>query len=333
MWGIIILFARLRILARGAYNAPVYYPENTTVQIEKGDTINKFFPEQGFLKRIMLKFRLRNHRESIPMLQEGNYLLSGKYTKAELMNLIKEWPQRDVKRVTLLEWRSIYDIDAYLTELWEISAGQFIQKAEDQQFIQEMKSDFPFLSSLPSGKSLEGYLYPDTYFLDPNSSIPEQLIKSQLKNFNQKVWIPLGDQLQSFGYGFDSYKLLTLASVIENEEKLAENKPIIAGIFLNRLEKGMRLDADVTLCYGLKITYDQCRNQILANLSDASNLYNTRQNYGLPPTPISSPSVETISATLDFKKTGALYYLHDASGKIHYGTTLEEHNENKKNYL
>ena len=94
-----------------------------------------------------------------------------------------------------------------------------------------MKSDFPFLSALPSGKSLEGYLYPDTYFLDPNSSIPEQLIKSQLKNFNQKVWIPLGDQLQSFGYGFDSYKLLTLASVIENEEKLAENKPIIAGIF------------------------------------------------------------------------------------------------------
>ena len=135
------------------------------------------------------------------MLQEGNYLLSGKYTKAELMNLIKEWPQRDVKRVTLLEWRSIYDIDAYLTELWEISAGQFIQKAEDQQFIQEMKSDFPFLWALPSGKSLEGYLYPDTYFLDPNSSIPEQLIKSQLKNFNQKVWIPLGDQLQSFGYG------------------------------------------------------------------------------------------------------------------------------------
>ena len=107
MWGIIILFARLRILGRGAYNAPVYYPENTTVQIEKGDTINKFFPEQGFLKRIMLKFRLRNHRESIPMLQEGNYLLSGKYTKAELMNLIKEWPQRDVKRVTLLEWRSM----------------------------------------------------------------------------------------------------------------------------------------------------------------------------------------------------------------------------------
>ena len=196
-----------------------------------------------------------------------------------------------------------------------------------------MKSDFPFLSALPSGKSLEGYLYPDTYFLDPNSSIPEQLIKSQLKNFNQKVWIPLGDQLQSFGYGFDSYQLLTLASIIENEEKLAGNKPIIAGIFLNRLEKGMRLDADVTLCYGLKIPYDQCRSQILANLSDASNLYNTRQNYGLPPTPISSPSVETISATLDFKKTGALYYLHDASGKIHYGTTLEEHNENKKNYL
>lgn len=80
----------------------------------------------------------------------------------------------------------------------------------------------------------------------------------------------------------------------------------------------MRLDADVTLCYGLEITYDQCRAAILPNLNDATNLYNTRKNIGLPPTPISSPSLATINALFHYKNTNALYYLHDEKGQIHY---------------
>ncbi len=330
---VIVLFAWLWIFVRGLYNAPLLYAENTSIQISKGATINAFFTEVRGLQKLALKFWLRNHAELIPNLQEGSYQLSGRYTKAELLQLIKQGPQKNFTRATLLEGRSIYDIDQYLAQQGLLSAGQFIQKAQDQQFIQGLKSEFPFLSLLPAGKSLEGFLYPDTYFLDQNSDLAEQLIKAQLKNFNQKIWIPFGSQLESFGHQLTSYQVLVLASVIENEEKRAENKPIIAGIFLNRLEKGMRLDADVTLCYGLKITYDQCRKNILPNLNDATNPYNTRANYGLMPTPISSPSVETLSALLNFEKTGALYYLHDAQGEIHYGATLEEHNANKVNYL
>ena len=330
---VIVLFAWFRILLRGLYNAPLLYVENTTIQIEKGATINAFLTGVGGLQKLALKIWLRNNAELIPTLQEGTYELSGSYTKAELMQLIKQGPQKNFSRATLLEGRSIYDIDQYLTQQGLLSAGQFIQKAQDQQFIDRLKSEFPFLSILPAGKSLEGFLYPDTYFLDQNSNLAEQLIRAQLKNFNQKIWIPFGNQIQAFGHQLTNYQILVLASVIENEEKRAENKPIIAGIFLNRLEKGMRLDADITLCYGLKITYDQCRQNILQNLNDANNPYNTRQLYGLMPTPISSPSVETFSALLHFEKTWALYYLHDTQGEIHYGTTLEEHNANKAKYL
>ena len=201
---------------------------------------------------------------------------------------------------------------------------------EDIQFIEQLTSEFPFLSILPKGKSLEGFLYPDTYFLDQNSDISEQLIKSQLKNFNQKIRIPYGEKIQNFGHQLSAYEVLILASVIENEEKSAKNKPTVAGIFINRLEKKMRLDADVTLCYNLKITYDKCRENILPHLNDASNPYNTRANYGLMPTPISSPSVETLSALLTYKKTDYLFYLHSASGQIYYGKTVEEHTANKK---
>jgi UPF0755 protein len=125
-----------------------------------------------------------------------------------------------------------------------------------------------------------------------------------------------------------------LSTVVEKEERSNSNKPTVAGVFFNRLDKGMRLDADITLCYGLKEPYATCTpNVIVKKISDKSNIYNTRQNYGLPPQPIANPSVESIAAVLNYKKTDYLYYLHDSDGSIHYGRTLEEHNSNKNNYL
>lgn len=280
-----------------------------------------------------MKIWLKTHKNLIPIVQEGQYFLSGSYRKEELMTLISKGPQKNYERITLLEGRSLYDSDQFLTSKEYITKGTFIAKAQDQNFINRLREEFQFLTFFPALKSLEGFLYPDTYFLDPQQEINEQLIKAQLKNFEQKIWTPYKDLIQNFDHHLTNYEILTLASIIENEEKNTDNKPIIAGIFLNRLKKDMRLDADITLCYGLKIPYNQCRQNILSNLNDTTNPYNTRQLKGLPPTPISSPSKETVSAVLQYKKTSALYYLHDAQGKIHYGKTLEEHNANKKKYL
>ena len=91
----------------------------------------------------------------------------------------------------------------------------------------------------------------------------------------------------------------------------------------------MRLDADVSLCYGLKITYDKCRAAIVPNLNNRENLYNTRANTGLTPTPISSPTQATLWALLRYKKSDYLFYLHGSDGQIYYGATAEEHNQNK----
>lgn len=330
---VVVILAWLRIGLRGSYQAPIVFPAGTELQIAQGERIGKFYAHLGSFQQVMMKLWMRNHKELVPMLQEGNYMLSGSYSKAELMELIRKGPQLDYERVTILEGWSVYDTDVLLAAKGFISPGEFIAKASEGSFLEQLKQEFSFLAFLPAGKSLEGSLYPDTYFLAQQGEMTEQLIRAQLKAFEQKVWKNYGERMQQFGHGLSPYEVLILASVIENEEKKAENKPIIAGIFLNRLEKGMRLDADVTLCYGLKIPYEQCRQHILPNLADASNPYNTRQVYGLMPTPISSPSIATIEALLSFKKTGALYYLHDASGQIHYGSTLEEHNKNKANYL
>ena len=116
----------------------------------------------------MMKLWLRNHKNLIPPLQKGNYALNGSYQKKELLEQLAKGPEKAFIRMTILEGWSIYDIDQELTQKGLIQAGEFVNKASDLSLIQRLKSTFSFLSILPEGKSLEGFLYPDTYFLDQN---------------------------------------------------------------------------------------------------------------------------------------------------------------------
>ncbi len=130
------------------------------------------------------------------------------------------------------------------------------------------------------------------------------------------------------------YDIVTLSSIIEKEERNKKNKSTIAWVFLNRIQNKMRIDADITLCYGLLKWYESCTpSLIVISLSDSSNLYNTRVHSWLTPIPISNPSVETISALLWFQKSNNFYYLHDNNGQIRYAEDLQWHNNNKSKYL
>lgn len=96
----------------------------------------------------------------------------------------------------------------------------------------------------------------------------------------------------------------------------------------------MRLDADITLCYGLKEPYETCTPKIIVRyLDDTNNLYNTRALKGLPPTPIANPTAKTIEATLRYQSTDFIFYLHDMKGNIYFAKSYEEHNLNKSKYL
>ena len=329
---IIVFICWSLIYLSHTYNAKLVY-NNSVIDIEKGDNLAKFYKDFWVVQKYMIKLWLRNNPNKVPLLQEGHYELNWEYTKDELLSLIAKGPQREYVHVTVLEWWSRYDIDAKLVEQWLIAPWEYIARTEDQWFIQTLRWNYPFLAIIPQWKSLEGFLYPDTYYLDDSQEIKDQLIKEQLKNFENKVRNQYSSSLEIGGVQITPYGIITLASIIENEEKNNDNKPVIAWIFINRLNKWMRLDADVSLCYGLKLTYNKCRENLNKNLNDASNLYNTRQNYWLTPTPISSPTVETINSLLNYKKTSAIFYLHDSDGIIHYSDTLQWHNENIRKFL
>lgn len=181
--------------------------------------------------------------------------------------------------------------------------------------------------------SLEGFLFPDTYFIPKNAhagtGLSEIIIKKALDNFAQKIT----PQIVSAGQtqGLDVYKLITLASILEKESSgnLAEKK-IIAGLFYNRLASGVPLQSDAT------VNYATGKSQAQASQADITinSPYNTYKYKGLPPGPICNPGLNSVLAAAEPTKSDYFYFLTDpATGRAVFAKTYEEHLKNKQKYL
>lgn len=303
------------------------------VMINKWDNFQKFIQDFSNVRKLKLKTFLRKNDDqyNLSKIQEGLYSFSGEYTQWEFLDTILAWPQQAYQKCTLLEGRSLYDIDEYLVDKWYIEKGEYIAFASDQTIISKYKQRYDFLSNT-NLITLEGFLYPDTYQIDLWWNILDQLIYLQLEAFKNKVRSKLKDDKTPLNLSW--YDIIKLSSIVEKEEKNKNNKSTVAWIFVNRLQNNMRIDADISLCYGLHQSYKRCTPSIIArNIKDVSNKYNTRQNTGLTPTPIGNPSFETINAVISYNKTKYLFYLHDSNGGIHYAETLTQHNQNVSKYL
>jgi UPF0755 protein len=168
---------------------------------------------------------------------------------------------------------------------------------------------------LDKAERLEGYLYPDTYFLHDTNSIDELIQKAQ-ENYNSKV-----KDL--------SYENLILASIIEKELQTLEDKKIGAGVLFNRLSIGMPLQVDATLTYILgKGSLDLSKDDL-----DFDSPYNTYKHRELPPGPICNPSLDSINAVLEPVESDYLYYLTTPEGETIFSETLEEHRKAKYEHL
>ena len=305
--------------------------DNVKVLVVKWDTIGKFYDKLDKNQIFWLKFYIKRHPNELPLIQEWTYIFSWEYSNAEFLSHIAQWPEKEFISYTVLEWRSIYDIDADLTSKWYISEGEYISYVTNPNKISELSQRYDFFDS--NIKSLEWFLYPDTYNLDNRWNLVKQLVSIQLNTFKKKVWDVHSQDFAKVNntYWLSIYETLTLASIVEKEEKTGANKPTVAWIFYNRLRAWMLLWADITLCYWLSQPYSSCTPTIIAkNLKDSKNKYNTRALAWLTPTPIWNPSLSTIEAVLFPTRTSYYYYLHGANWEIHYAETNAQHEQNKK---
>ncbi len=173
---------------------------------------------------------------------------------------------------------------------------------------------------------VEGYLFPLTYSVSVNATA-ESFVRQMLAAFEAQALPTITQGLSSGGQLKTVQDVVTLASIVEHEANDVDNRGKVAGVFLNRLSRGMALESDVTVVYATGNT-----NLTATDLLSPS-LYNTRLRKGLPPGPICNPSLEAIQAVLNPTKTDYIFFLAGKDGQVYYGKTLQEHNQNIARYL
>ncbi|MBW4471251.1 MAG: endolytic transglycosylase MltG [Stenomitos rutilans HA7619-LM2] len=227
----------------------------------------------------------------------------------------------DVVRLsyTIPEGWSLRQMAAYFEEQGFFSAQDFLAAAKT--FPTTQYAWLPTHAS-PGERSLEGYLYPDTYDVSGAPVQPEVVLKQMLDRFEQ-VALPLY-QKERGQTALTFAQWVTLASIVEKEAVIASERPRIAGVFLNRLRKKIPLGADPTVEYGLGIQQTPDQPLTLAQVRTPS-AYNTYLNTGLPPTPIASPGLASFKAALNPETTAFLYFVARYDGTHVFSRTLAEH--------
>ncbi|HRN96369.1 MAG TPA: endolytic transglycosylase MltG [Candidatus Levybacteria bacterium] len=173
----------------------------------------------------------------------------------------------------------------------------------------------------------EGYLFPDTYLI-PRDATAETVINVMRKTFFAKV-ADLGLTESSPNL----QRVVTMASLIERESRIDEEKPLIASVIQNRINDGMPLDIDATLQYIVGEKDGKWWSVPTGEEKTINSLYNTYRNVGLPPGPICNPGIGAIQAAMNPASSDYYFYIHDPSGQVHFARTNSEHNSNVSKYL
>lgn len=248
-------------------------------------------------------------------LQAGTYSFPQRLRPAQvLLKLVEGQVVR--RRVTIPEGFTIARIARRLQERGLAPAAAITTLSQSPQFLQSLK--------VP-GPNLEGYLYPETYYF-PLDQNPRQLLRHMVQQTRQRLIA-----LRPFSgpaAGLSDHELLTLASIVQQEAASREEMPLIAAVFYNRLDKGMRLQADPTVRYALPHAPEKLSHQDLRYDSP----YNTYRYGGLPPGPIASPGPAALAASARPAAVDYLYFVSKGNGRHAFSRTLQEHNKAVQEY-
>lgn len=260
-------------------------------------------------------------------LEAGDYSLRRNMPMAEIVGQLQHG-RLQAKKVTIREGLRAEEIAYLLATEGLVGQEEFILLVRDDAFQYDFLRDRP--ASAP--KTLEGFLFPDTYEFPVNISAMA-LIDTMLQNFDRRVTMEM--RKQALDNGLTLFQVLTLASIVEREAVVPEERPIIASVYLNRLRRGIYLEADPTVQYAKGYDPQTGRwwpHLKLEELRTVQSPFNTFITPGLPPGPICSPGLASIQAVLNPAKTSYLFFHAKGDGTHAFAETYEEHLENQRKY-
>jgi len=253
-------------------------------------------------------------------IKSGTYLLGSSMSPDEILKkMIKGDVLRREEKLTIPEGFTLEKIAAIFQDHNLLSKDEFLQAAKSKYF----KAKYKCLEDLPPEASLEGFLFPDTYFL-PRGKPAGYYIDILLNRFNE-IYFEGGYDLLEAKSGLTTCQVITLASIIEAEAKVAGERPVISSVFHNRLEKGMALQSCATVEYVLK----EHKEFLTLDDLEVDSPYNTYIYAGLPPGPIGAPGISSIEAALNPADTDFFYFVANGDGTHIFSKTYAEHLRNK----
>lgn len=291
--------------------------ERRVVYIEpdsRGREIADLLKQAGVIQDRFLFLLFTYLRGSSDRLKAGEYQFIASMGLLDVIRMLEEGKVL-VHRVTIPEGSSLWQIAKVLDAEGLVDMDRFLELARN-----------PTVASyyVPEADSIEGFLFPDTYHFIKGTK-EEAIIDAMVQRFFRAF---TGEhEMQARQREMSLYEVVTLASIIEKEALVDREKPIIAGVFYNRLKRGMRLQADPTVLYGRGRT-----GRILYRDLRENHPYNTYVHRGLPPGPIASPGMAALEAALNPAEVNYLYFVSKNDGTHHFSRTLAEHNQAVRKY-
>lgn len=253
-------------------------------------------------------------------MNQGRSLKAGEYafsSPASAREVERRIARGDVFYLELLvpEGKNMFDIGAAVEQLGVFKSADFVKAAQDPTYIHDLD---------PKAPTLEGYLFPSTYRLNHRTT-PAMLCRMMTDRF-RAAW-------RSLNTNANVHDTVTLASLVEKEGKLEEERPLIAAVFTNRLRIGMKLECDPTTIYAAQLL-GLYRGTIYRSDLDRDHPYNTYSHVGLPPGPIANPGIPSLTAALHPAESADLYFVRkpDDSGAHQFSSTLAAHSNAVEKY-
>jgi UPF0755 protein len=333
--GLVILLAIATVLALGIatwsfVRSPVV-ADDLTFDVPPGATgyaVVRGLVERGVIADSPLWTPWLRLSRASRCLQAGSHQLVSGETPGALFRRLCRAADAPVRRVTLPEGLTIWHVADLLENEGLAQRAAFLRAVEDAALLAELH--------VPA-TSFEGYLFPDTYDFDLRAE-PETIVRRLNARFAEvfaelEAAYPAAIAALASDFELDRHGIVTLASIVEREAAVAEERPRIAQVFLNRLKLGMPLQSDPTCVYNAiryfeTPTRDDCR--------DATSTYSTYVIPALPPGPIASPGAASLRAVLEPSgESDILYFvsMNDGSGRHAFSATLDEHNQNVRRFL
>ncbi len=332
----VVLIVVIGIFAgRGFYNAMLEPTGTSTetmiVEIPDGSTIKdvgEILYDQGLIKNTMIfQSYAGRHSRGTSGMQAGNYEMNHAMSVPDIVDkMLNGDVYSGAIPVLLSEGKNINEMAQILEKHNICTSAAFISETKK---LGEYKALYPILSSIPDDKNrtLEGYLFPDTYEIEPGSTASD-VVKKMLDRFTEVYNQNFMQQTTEKGKTVD--EIVIMASIVELETKLPEDKANAASVFYNRIAQNMPLQSDITVDYAL----GKKHAVLTEEQTKIDSPYNTYQNLGLPVGPICSPGKSSIDAAINPAQTKYLFFVADMdSGKLYFNETLEGHNADVQKYM